>query len=384
MTIGIDATNLRRGGGITHLAELLRAVDVFSIHVKKVVVWGGKTTLSALDERPWLEKRNPPELDEGIIKRTMWQCRRLPTEARVAGCDVIFVPGGSFCGGFAPIVTMSRNLLPFELGEMMRYGCSIFTLKLLLLRFTQSRSFMNAQGVIFLTEYARKTVLTVVGELDGFTCSIPHGLNQRFLNQPKMQFPISNYNDSRPLRVLYVSIIDEYKHQWNVIESISRIRRSGVPIVLDLVGPAYPKSLRRLNETIKIYDPENIWVNYYGAIPFDQLHVHYQNADIGVFASSCENMPNILLETMASGLPIACSKRGPMPEILGSGGVYFDPEKPSDISRAILELIGSPDLRTRLSNISYNMSIKYSWERCASETFRFIIDVANKSRFQKC
>ena len=35
-------------------------------------------------------------------------------------------------------------------------------------------------------------------------------------------------------------------------------------------------------------------------------------------------MPNTLVEAMASGLPIACSDRGPMPEVLGDGGVLFD------------------------------------------------------------
>ena len=59
----------------------------------------------------------------------------------------------------------------------------------------------------------------------------------------------------------------------------------------------------------------------------DDLHQKYLDADLGLFASSCENMPNILLETMGAGLPIACSNRQPMPEILKNGGEYFDPEK---------------------------------------------------------
>ena len=69
-------------------------------------------------------------------------------------------------------------------------------------------------------------------------------------------------------------------------------------------------------------------VCFHGEIPYKELHQQYQQADIGVFASSCENMPNILLETMASGLPIACSKKGPIPEVLGKDGVYFDSEEP--------------------------------------------------------
>ena len=39
--IGIDASNLRRGGGITHLVELCCALDTTDAPVEKVIVWGG-------------------------------------------------------------------------------------------------------------------------------------------------------------------------------------------------------------------------------------------------------------------------------------------------------------------------------------------------------
>ena len=69
-------------------------------------------------------------------------------------------------------------------------------------------------------------------------------------------------------------------------------------------------------------DTQRNGVNAYNCDP----HAVLKRAHLFVFASSCENMPNTLVEAMASGLPIACSDRGPMPEILRDGGTYFDPE----------------------------------------------------------
>ena len=89
-------------------------------------------------------------------------------------------------------------------------------------------------------------------------------------------------------------------------------------------------------------------------------------------------MPNILLETMASGLPIACSNRGPMPEILGEAGIYFDPEKPDEIACAVEILISQPVLRSQLAAASYEISMHYTWERCADQTFQFLRDVHNQ------
>lgn len=380
LTIGIDATNLRGGGGVTHLIELLRAAQSTLHGIERVVVWGGTPTLKLLDYRPWLDKRTPPALDKGLLQRTLWQRYSLSQAARDAGCDVLFVPGGSYAGNFHPVVTMSRNLLPFEMRELLRYRWSLFTLKLLLLRLVQSRSFRKTDGVIFLTEYARDVVLGVTGKLRGQTCIVPHGLNPRFNKAPKLQRDITEYDDAHPYRVLYVSIIDQYKHQWHVVEAVAAFRKQGFPIVLDLVGPAYPPALKRLNQTIDRVDVERRWVHYHGAIPFNELHLRYAQADLGLFASSCENMPNILLETMASGLPIVCSNRGPMPEVLGHAGAFFNPEQPEDIARALRELIESPQTRTELARASYERAQEYSWQRCADKTCRFLVRVMQQRK----
>ena len=42
---------------------------------------------------------------------------------------------------------------------------------------------------------------------------------------------------------------------------------------------------------------------------------------------------------MASGLPIACSNVGSMPEILQDGGVYFNPIDVESIEKALEKLI---------------------------------------------
>tara|TARA_B100000767_G_C19615813_1_gene471875 strand:- start:129 stop:923 length:795 start_codon:yes stop_codon:yes gene_type:complete len=260
--------------------------------------------------------------------------------------------------------------------ELLRYGLSIRAIRLLVLRLTMSQSLRKADGIIFLTQYSHKAVLKVTGDLGGKTCIIPHGMHRRFNRAPKEQYSISNYDDENPYRIIYVSTIDNYKHQWNVVEAVKILRSNGMPIVLDLIGSSIQPALKRLNKVISKLDPEQSWVNYMGAISYNDLHKYYLQSDLGVFASSCENMPNILLETMASGLPIACSSNGPMPEILGDTGVFFDPEQTITITRALSKLINSSQLRSELSKASYERAQQYSWRRCAEETFGFLNSMA--------
>ena len=372
MILGVDASNIRVGGGVTHLTELLRVANPLAHGFARVIVWSGRSTLSQIEDRPWLVKSYLAELDLGIAQRALWQRFRLSELARASGCDVLFAPGGSYAGDFHPVVTMSRNLLPFEWRELRRFGWSWLILKMVLLRWTQSRSYRRADGLIFLNQYAKDAVLKVTGALTCKTIVVPHGIHDRFSNSPRHQFDLTRYCIERPFQIIYVSTVDVHKHQWHVAEAIAKLRRAGLPVSLSLVGPAYPPALRRLKATLARVDPDGDFIRYKGAVPHAELNVLYAKADICLFASSCENMPNILLEGMASGAPIACSNCGPMPEILGDAGLYFDPENSDDIAIGIRRLIESPSLREEKAKAAFASVQKYSWKRCADETFAFL------------
>jgi glycosyltransferase involved in cell wall biosynthesis len=379
MILGIDGSNISAGGGVTHIKELLRAANPTAFGFDQVMVWAPQATLGQLEDRPWLMKHTDPLLETHYLRRAWWQRNRLGELAKAKGCNLLFIPGGSFATDFRPVVTMSQNLLPFEWRELTRYGWSTVTLKFALLRWLQSRSFRRADGPIFLTRYAQDTVLKVTGALPGQTVIIPHGIDRRFFQPPRAQRPLATCSDQQPLRLIYVSTITTYKHQWYVAEAVAKLRAQGLRVVLDLIGAADPPALRRLQHTLQHVDSSGHAIRYWGAALDHELPARYAEADLGVFASSCENMPNILLEGMASGLPMACSNRGPMPGMLGEAGVYFDPERPDEIAAALRQLITDPELRTHCAEGAYTKAQLYSWERCARETFTYIRHIVERS-----
>lgn len=380
MIVCIDASNIRAGGGVTHLVELLRAANPEAHGFSQVIVWSGLKTLERINDRPWLVKSHQPILDKSLPCRNFWQCFRLSKLARNAGCDVLFVPGGSYVGNFHPMVTLSQNLLPLEWVELRRFGWSWMRLKLSILRITQSHTFHRADGLIFLTHYARDVVMQIIKTTTAKSTIVPHGIDVRFVSAPREQLATNQYSKASPFRLLYVSIIDMYKHQWHVAEAVASLRKSGLPLVIDFIGPAYGPALELLTAATEQHDPKGEFLHYRGAIPFEELHIAYRRADAFVFASSCENLPNILIEAMAAGLPIACSNKGPMPEVLGDAGVYFDPERPSEIASAIKTLFDDSELRSRLAGAAFGKAQKYSWKRCADETFSFLAQAAESKK----
>ena len=82
-------------------------------------------------------------------------------------------------------------------------------------------------------------------------------------------------------------------------------------------------------------------------------------------------MPNILIESMGSALPIACSNKMPMPEFLKNGGTYFNADSTKSIEKALIYLIKNlPLFDQRKDNIN---KLKFmSWGITSKKTFRFI------------
>lgn len=378
--LGIDATNIRQGGGVTHLSQLLQAGDPVAAGFNRVTVWTCQSTAATLPERSWLVKRSAPWIEAALPRRMAGQQLQLPRDLVDAGCDVLFSPGGSlpsWCS--VPAVTMSQNMLPFESLEAARFGrLSPMRLKMWLLRYTQSRSFRRADGMIFLTRYAETVVSKAVGCISNSTALIPHGIESRFLQPPRPQRQLAACSVESPFRVLYVSILMPYKHQMEVARAASQLRAEGLPIEMRFIGAPWGDYGREFSALLDDLDPKREFLRWSGAEPFDALHDCYQNADVFVFASSCENLPNILIEAMAAGLPIASSDRGPMPEVLAEAGIYFDPEVSTSMADALRKLAFDASLRKKLAALAWRKAQAYSWERCASDTFSFIAQVAQQ------
>lgn len=382
MHLAIDASNIRQGGGVTHLSQLLSAASPKDSGINHVTVWACSETAAQLPVHPWLTKLSPAWLEAGMFKRLLGQQLLLGREMMRRGCDVLFSPGGTLPFYVeVPAVTMSQNMLPFEPEEAKRFGrWSWMRLKMWLLRQSQGRSFKKADGLIFLTQYARHVVCRWLGLSQSQHALIPHGIEHRFAADPKLQHAVDDYSFEQPFTFLYVSILMPYKHQIAVARAASALRQAGCPVRVKFVGADWGRYGQEFRDALHQLDSRGRFLIWPGSIPFSALHCEYQDADAFIFASSCENLPNILIEAMSAGLPIACSKNGPMPEVLGSAGIYFNPLQTQDIAEAMRTLINSAALRARLAARSKELSQAYSWQRCAKDTFEFIAAVAASHR----
>jgi len=254
-------------------------------------------------------------------------------------------------------------------------------LRLIILKYIQNNTFKNSKGVIFLTKYASEKIQKSCGPLDHITI-IPHGVDEIF--RTKTLAP--DLDGAPQIRALYISNALPYKHHCEVIEAISELRKIGLDISIDLVGGGTGAAQFRLKNKINELDPKKAFIRQHPFVQKTKLPEFLSKSHLFVFASSCENMPNTLVEAMASGLPIACSSRGPMPEVLKDTGQYFNPEKSASIITAIKNILENPKKSRIQAKKAQKLASQYSWERCADETLNFLkmtnimIEIQSKGR----
>jgi glycosyltransferase involved in cell wall biosynthesis len=111
-----------------------------------------------------------------------------------------------------------------------------------------------------------------------------------------------------------------------------------------------------------------------GWIPFEDIPVLYRGADLFVYPSLHEGFGLPLLEAMACGVPVVCSRIEPLIEIAGNAALLIDPYDRSDIARGILSVLRDKTLRTKLIETGILRAKTFTWEKTAFDTLTFLSD----------
>lgn len=372
MLFFIDTNSEWNGGYLSHLRGFLSSEAVGKSNNEYFVY--GTTKLKTLLEP--LHKNVIYIVDDNLpksfYKMNAWRKNKLPSILKKYSPNVHFNTMGWLASqhNICPTITMCRNLQPFIVSEVKKV--SLFSkerYRLILAKQTMIQSYNNANGIIFLSEFAKEIILPLL-KSNMQNIIIPHGVNEYFRkNENEIN---TNIQIGKPINLLYVSKAYNYKNHDKVIIAVNLLRKKlNADIQLTLIGGISLSAYSIIRKTLKqLTDTE--WIHWIEDVPNQQLIHYYHTADIFVFASSVENFPNILLEAMASGLPIACSNHRPMIDILQGSGELFNPENPESIAFAIENLIQDSYSRNQKAKKSYKIAKNYSYERMSTETINFL------------
>jgi glycosyltransferase involved in cell wall biosynthesis len=370
LKIAIDATRVKSGGGVAHLLGILNIDDIHRYGIREVHVWSYQELLDRLPTKPWLIKHCPSVTKSSLLRQIYWQAFHLQKEISRSGCHLLFAVDASTFSRFRPMVVLSQNMIPFEVGFEKIYGYDKSGIHQRLILRAQKSAFKFADSVIFLTNYAAARIQRYTGSLRNFRC-IAHGVDAIF--KQEQHHGNLRSNGQEPMNCLYVSPIWEYKHQAELVRAFKLLNDRGYPAVLTLTGGGNKEGHALLDQELQRSDPQRTFVKVLDFIPHAEVPKLMAHADIFVFASSVETFGITLLEAMTVGMPIACSNRSSLPETLQDGGLYFDPLDVESIAQTLAHLMSNPELRANLSARAKDLAAPYSWQKCADETWTYIV-----------
>ena len=105
-------------------------------------------------------------------------------------------------------------------------------------------------------------------------------------------------------------------------------------------------------------------VTFAGYLEGQDLSRAYSSADVFVFPSKVETLGNVVLEAMASGLPVVGVAQGGTLENVrhGVNGVLCEPGDTDSFTAGILEVSQSPQLREQLARNARTWAEQRNWE----------------------
>ena len=115
-----------------------------------------------------------------------------------------------------------------------------------------------------------------------------------------------------------------------------------------------------------------------GYFPHESFPSLYAGSEGCLFPSEIEGVGLPVLEAMATGIPVACSKSGALQELAGEKAILFDSTDIEDMAAAIEKIAVDTNLRKKMIKEGINWAKKFSWEQTARETIDVLKSVAEK------
>lgn len=146
-------------------------------------------------------------------------------------------------------------------------------------------------------------------------------------------------------RVLFVGRLEPEKGVNELLQAFKRLKDEISNVELVVVGSG------SMSETIK---QSGVQVK---SVSYSQIHKEYKKADIFCLLSKPiktwqEQYGMVLVEAMASGLPIVTTRSGAIPEVCGSAALYAEPSDSSRAYQHLKKLVNNTELRKELSEKS--------------------------------
>ena len=226
----------------------------------------------------------------------------------------------------------------------------------------------NADAVITVSEYTKNDLLQSFPGLKGRVFVTYEAASPVFK-------PVNDVAGSAALKkkhalarpfVLFVGSLKRHKNVPVLIDAMRVLRERGLPHELVLVGR---KDLKE-RALLKKIEEGGSFVRWLSEVSDEDLAHLYPMAEAFVLPSLWEGFGLPVLEAMACGAPVLSSDRASLPEVVGTAGRLFDPERVDALVELLYNVLNDSDLRQKMRADGFTQAKKFSWDKTAESTLK--------------
>ena len=208
-----------------------------------------------------------------------------------------------------------------------------------------------------------------------------HGLiNDNYVVLPNVvnlgMFHISEKNNA-PCKIIHISCFeDKSKNISGLLESLKIIDDKGIDFQCTLIGEGMDlEVMKEKAQNLQLINK----VSFTGLLQGQELADKLSSGDFLVLSSNYENMPVVILEALASGLPVVSTNVGGIKEMVDeTKGILVEPKNKEALAEALIKMIET--YKNYDANYLRNSVIeKYGYESVG----RFLSKLYNKDYGQR-
>jgi glycosyltransferase involved in cell wall biosynthesis len=359
MRIALDTTPLLLGGGgvATYTRELLSAFET-NAEVDVIATQHDRTGASSLLRRT----------TAGLAREGFYYPRGLARAAKTAGADLIHVPAAMPAySSSIPLVLTIHDAIPWRHPEWFTRANALQQ------RLLVGRAARRADLVLTDSHASKVDIMELLRVPEERITVVHLGVSPAF--SPTLrdtQWLSDRFGVTGPV-VLSVGTPEPRKNLTGALSIFERVSRDLPEARLLLVGGGGWQS-NDLDQQIAACAGRVVRA---GHIDFAELTRTYASADCFLFPSLLEGFGFPPLEAMASGLPVVCSDRPSLPEVVGEVAVTAPPNDHESLAAGVLKVLTNEAVAGDMRARGLGQAATFSWEKTASETvtaYRALLD----------
>jgi glycosyltransferase involved in cell wall biosynthesis len=295
-----------------------------------------------------------------------WTQLRLSAEMAFKKPDLLFIPVHVL-----PLIHPENSVVTIHGLEYEYYPELYSRNRLAYLRFSTNYSLKHAKKIIAVSQTTKEDLIKLY-EVDPEKIKvIYHGFSApeksfQFIKTEKDKISSSPY-------LLFLGRLETKKNTRGLIRAFDLLKEKyRLPHKLILAGPrgyGYKSVKNRINTSRHKED-----IIEKGYVSREEKWRLLKNAELFLFPSFYEGFGLPILEAQSAGCPVITSNLSSMSEIAGKSAFLVNPERIEEITEAIYKIIKDQRHRENLTRKGYQNIKRFSWQKCADETLRALVE----------